>query len=273
MKPARFDYERPARLADAVALLQREDLVVKVLAGGQSLGPMLNLRLVRPGLLVDITAIPELKRVEESADSIVIGACVTHADIEDGRVPDIGGGALQRVARGIAYRAVRNRGTLGGSLVHADPSADWVSTLAALGAEVLVAGPAGRRGVPADAFMTSVFEVDLGPGEMVEAVRIPRLSSGARWGFHKLCRKTGEFAHAIGVVLQDPARDVCRVVLGATESRPVVLRDARPLFPDGGRLDVEAARRLLTASGHTDPLQNQTHLAALSRAVDKAHQP
>ena len=88
MKPSRFEYERPDALAGAIALTRREDVAVKILAGGQSLGPMLNLRLVQPDVLVDITGIPELKRVEEIADGIIVGACVTHAEIEDGRVPD-----------------------------------------------------------------------------------------------------------------------------------------------------------------------------------------
>lgn len=116
MKPARFDYERPADLGAALALLRQQDAVVKIVAGSQSLGPMLNLRLVQPDLLVDITGLPELKRVEIGDTHIVIGACVTHADIEDGRALDAGdatGAVLSLVARGIAYRAVRNRGTLG----------------------------------------------------------------------------------------------------------------------------------------------------------------
>ena len=94
MKPSRFAYERPADLAGAIALNRREDLVVKILAGGQSLGPMLNFRLAQPDMLVDITRIPELKRVEVSDEGITVGACVTHADFEDGRVPDVTGGAL-----------------------------------------------------------------------------------------------------------------------------------------------------------------------------------
>lgn len=272
MKPSRFDYERPADLASVIRHLQRDDIVVKIVAGSQSLGPMLNLRLVQPDLLVDITGIPELKRVEVSDDAIVIGACVTHADIEDGRVPDVTGGALSKVARGIAYRAVRNRGTIGGSIVHADPSADWISSLAAIGAEVLIAGPAGKRSMSIENFMTGVFETALESGEMLEAVRIPRLSKGALWGYHKLCRKTGEFAHAIGVVLQDPERSVCRVVVGATESKPIIVGDARSLFPDGRRLDINAAHALLTDAGHTDKLDNQIHIAALKRAVDRAEQ-
>ena len=108
----------------------------KIIAGGQSLGPMLNLRLVEPQLIVDITGLAELKQVERRGDELVLGACVTHADIEDGRIPDVTRGAMQGVAANIAYRAVRNRGTVGGSLSHADPAADWVSALSALGAKL-----------------------------------------------------------------------------------------------------------------------------------------
>src|SRR6185312_1436297 len=148
VKPVRFDYERPSDIATALALGAREDIVVKFLAGGQSLGPMLNLRLVQPDLLVDITAIPELKRFEQKGDVLFIGSCVTHADIEDGRVPDVTGGPMRAVAAGIAYRPVRNRGTIGGSLVHADPSADWITALAALGAQAVIRGPNGARRIP-----------------------------------------------------------------------------------------------------------------------------
>ncbi len=276
MKPTRFEYERPADLARAIALIRREDIAVKILAGGQSLGPMLNLRLVQPDMLVDITGIPELKRVEESADAIIVGACVTHADIEDARVPDVTNGALPDVARGIAYRAVRNRGTLGGSLAHADPAADWVASLAAIGARVLIRGPAGSRSLSIVDFVTGVFEVALGPGELLEAVRIPRLSRSARWGYYKICRKTGELAQAIGAFLHDPERSVLRAVLGATESMPIVLSDATTLFsgkPLGrlpGVFDTGAAERLLNAAGMTDPFDNQIHVVALKRAIEQA---
>src|SRR6185312_6202035 len=204
VKPVRFDYERPSDIATALALGAREDIVVKFLAGGQSLGPMLNLRLVQPDLLVDITAIAELKRIEEGADGITIGSCITHADIEDGRVPDVTRGALRTVAAGIAYRAVRNRGTIGGSLAHADPSADWISALAALGAEAIVQGVREERRIPVETLMAGVFECNLAAGEILSGIRIPRFSSAARWGYYKSCRKTGEFAHAIGAYLHDP---------------------------------------------------------------------
>lgn len=276
MKPTRFEYERPADLAGVMALIGREDIVAKILAGGQSLGPMLNLRLVQPDVLVDITGIAELKRVEEKDDALIVGACVTHADIEDLRVPDVTGGALPNVARGIAYRAVRNRGTLGGSLSHADPAADWVASLAAMGAEVMLRGPGGTRSLAIEDFVTGVFEVALTPSEILEAVRIPRLSRGARWGFCKVCRKTGELAQAIAAVLHDPERSVFRAVIGATESMPVVVADAASLFsgkPSGnspGVFDPGAAKRALNAAGMTDPIDTQIHVVALRRAIERA---
>jgi len=276
MKAARFEYECPTDTAAAIALAARSDLMVKFIAGGQSLGPMLNLRLAQPDVLVDLTGIAELTQVEETADSLSIGACVTHADIEDGRVPDLAGGVLRSVARGIAYRAVRNRGTIGGSIAHADPSADWISCLAALGASVVVRGASGRRSVPIEEFMLGVFETTLLSGELVEAVTVPRLSNQAKWGFYKVCRKTGEFANAIGAVLFDPARSVCRAVIGATESRPVVFADARELFrgrPEAGlstSFDQQPAREALAAAGVTDAIGQQIHLVALRRAIEQA---
>ena len=127
MKPVAFEYERATTLAEAADLLGHGDGFAKVLAGGQSLGPMLNLRLAQPDVLVDITSIPELTAVTDGRDAFEIGACVTHADIEDGRVADHTNGLLRHVAGRIAYRAVRNRGTIGGSIAHADPAADWIS--------------------------------------------------------------------------------------------------------------------------------------------------
>lgn len=274
MKPVRFDYARPTDLAAAVALAGRDDAVVKFLAGGQSLGPMLNLRLVQPDLLVDITAIAELKRVQQSADAITIGSCVTHADIEDGRVPDVTGGALRSVAAGIAYRAVRNRGTIGGSLAHADPSADWITALAALGAEAIVQGARQQRRIPVETLMTGVFECSLESGELLCGVQIRRLSPSARWGYYKHCRKTGELAHAIGAYLYDSDRAVCRAVIGATGGKPIVFADATALFDGkpGGALDRKRVDQAMAAQGLTDPIEQQIHFACLRRAIAQAHQ-
>jgi aerobic carbon-monoxide dehydrogenase medium subunit len=234
---------------------------------------MLNMRLVQPELIIDITALDELKRVDRQKDHLVIGACVTHADIEDGRVPDVTNGAMRTVAAGIAYRAVRNRGTIGGSLSNADPSADWVSALSALGAEAVILGPGGARTMPVEAYVTGALETALQPGEMLEAIRIPALSAAARWGYYKVCRKTGEYAHAIGAVLLDRSRNVFRAVIGATERKPLVLSDARALCGGTDNLadfDQDAATTMLQSAGMTDPLDRQIHAVALARAVRQA---
>jgi carbon-monoxide dehydrogenase medium subunit len=275
MKPAPFAYERPRDVASALAAMAG-DGVVKVMAGGQSLGPMLNLRLVAPDTIVDITGLAELKHVEVVGEELVIGACVTHADIEDGRIPDVTRGAMQRVAGAIAYRAVRNRGTIGGSLSHADPSADWVSTFAALGATLSLRSAKGARLVAMKDFMLGALESVLQPGEMLEAVRVPVMSPSARWGYVKSCRKTGEFAHAIGAVLINPEAGKARIVIGAVEAAPIIVENAEELF--GGRItsdfksrfDGRVADTLLSKAGMADAADRHIHVTILRRAVAEA---
>lgn len=275
MKPAPFAYERPRDVASALAAMAG-DGVVKIMAGGQSLGPMLNLRLVAPDTIVDITGLAELKHVEVTGDELVIGACVTHADIEDGRIPDVTRGAMQRVASAIAYRAVRNRGTVGGSLSHADPSADWVSTFAALGATLSLRSAGGVRHVAMKDFMLGALESVLQPGEMLEAVRVPVMSPSARWGYVKSCRKTGEFAHAIGAVLIDPEAGNARVVIGAVEAAPIIVENSEEMF--GGRItsdfnttfDGRIANALLSKAGMSDAVDRHMHVTVLRKAIAEA---
>jgi carbon-monoxide dehydrogenase medium subunit len=268
MKSAPFDYARPRDIAEAVRLLGATP-DAKVLAGGQTLGPMLNLRLAQPGLLVDITRIPELAAVEEGDNSLTIGAILTHAAIEDGHVPGPTGAILARVARGIGYRAVRTRGTIGGSLAHADPAADWLSCLVALGAEVFIDGAGSRRRLPVASLMRGAMESALEPDELIAAVHIPKCSPRARFGFHKICRKAGEFADAIGVVVDDPGRDFFRAVCGATSGRPLVVTRSEPQagVPSAGEV-----RALIEAAGFTgDGYELTLHVAALQRAWREAN--
>jgi carbon-monoxide dehydrogenase medium subunit len=276
MKPARFAYARPRDLAAALDLIAGEHGVIKIIAGGQSIGPMLNMRLVEPDLVVDIAGVPELRQAARDGDSLVLGACVTHADIEDGRVPDVTGGAMARVASAIAYRAIRNRGTVGGSLVHADPAADWVSALSALGAKVELASRAARRRLPLADFVVGALEVALHPGELLVAIRVPAVAAHSRWGYVKHCRKVGEFAHAIGCVLLDPVSRQGRAVIGAVEAPPIVIDDARALF--GGQItsdftacfDHAAADAALIDAGMTDAIDRHVHVTVLHRAVMQA---
>jgi aerobic carbon-monoxide dehydrogenase medium subunit len=276
MKAAAFAYERPTDLNTALALMAKADGTIKIIAGGQSLGPMLNLRLVEPDTIIDISGLAELKRAERDGDELVIGACVTHGDIEDGRIPDVTRGAMQRVASAIAYRAVRNRGTIGGSLSHADPAADGVSSLSGLGARVTLRSATGVRNLPIAKFITGALESALQPGEIVEAVRVPVMTPSAQWGYVKACRKVGEFAHAIAAVLIDPERATARVVLGALEAAPIVLSDAAALF--GGRVtgdfkqhfDARAADAVLIKAGVANAVDRHIHVAVLGRAINEA---
>jgi aerobic carbon-monoxide dehydrogenase medium subunit len=277
MKPARFVMERPRDLAAALSMIVGADETTKIMAGGQSLGPMLNLRLVEPDRVIDVSGVQELRRVDRADGSLVIGACVTHADIEDGRVPDVANGMLARVAAGIAYRAVRNRGTIGGSLAHADPAADWVSALSALGAEVEIASYARKsRSIGIGEFVLGALDVALAADELVTAVRVPVLPSSARWGYVKHSRKVGEFAEAIGAVVIDPEKGCGRAVIGAVEAAPVVIEDARILFRGAigpsfaGRFDASAADALLAAAGMSDPVGRHVHVTVLRRAVGRA---
>ena len=257
MKPVAFGLRRPSSLAEACVALRDPD--ARAMAGGQSLGPMLNFRLTRPGHVVAIAGVPELGGGSETQDAITLGACVTHAAIADGRTPDLPGSILARVAEHIAYRAVRNRGTIGGSLCHADPAADWPCVLLALGASVIVAGADGSRMVPLAGFITGAFRVGLAPGELVQAAYIPRPSAVARWGYYKACRKPGEFAHAMAAVLLDGTNR--RAVIGAVGGAPIVLHGA-----DVAQNAVQAA---LLDSG-LDAAGRHIQGVAFRRALDQA---
>ena len=165
---------------------------------------------------------------------------------------------MRHVAARIAYRAVRNRGTLGGSLSHADPAADWPSALALLGGSAIVYGPDGKREIALDRFVTGLFSTALRDGEVLTALRIPKLSAKARWGFWKFCRKAGEFAQAIGAALHDPERGITRAVIGALRAAPHVVANAGQCDPAA-----EAAKVC------DDPYERQLHAVALKRALSQ----
>jgi carbon-monoxide dehydrogenase medium subunit len=265
MKSCAFEYERPKDLSQAIALLKDEN--AKAAAGTQSLGPMLNLRILQPSLLVDLRFIQELLSSSEDRDSVTLGACVTHAQIEDGKVPDPTRGFMRRVAGDIAYRAVRNRGTIGGSLVHADPAADWPSTLTLLGAVALVAGPRGRREVPVERFISGLFQTELTHEEILVAIRIPKRSAAARFGYWKFCRKAGEFPQAIGAALRDPERNESRAVIGATGTSPFLISRAEVIVRKPDTAQCLAAADSAGLDG--DAYNHQLHAVALRRAVEQ----
>ena len=227
VKAAPFEYVRARDAAHAVELLATADRegFAKIIAGGQSLGPMLNLRLAEPDLLVDVRTCTDLRRHHDDGETILYGATVTHSEIEDGTVPDPCHGWLSKAARRIAYRAVRNRGTIGGSVAHADPAADWLVVLLLLRAEVVVLGPEGMRTTPLAEFVTGPFSTGLGTNDVLVGIRVARRSGRVRYGYRKTATKAGEFATAFCVALEDPERGESRAVVGAIERPPIVIDD------------------------------------------------
>ena len=273
MKSAKFDYAKTKDLYEALTALSDEELYVKVLAGSQSLGPMMNLRLVQPDRLIDIRGLEPLRKIERREDHLFIGALVTHAEIEDGRLPNTTDGMMAHVARGIGYRAVRNRGTIGGSIVHADPAADWPAALRALSAMVEIEGPKGVRLMAIDGFQLSAFTVALEENEIVVGIRIPLLSSTACWGYRKVSRKPGEFATSIGAFVHDPKTSAARLVLGATKGAPLELSNTAETVAasSGVGFDIDAACKAIIDSGEDfEPFELRIHAIALHRAVEDA---
>lgn len=268
MKPAELSYSRPATLAAALESLAEAGEHGRVISGGQSLGPMLNLRLAQPKRLIDISRIADLCSAAEEGDVLAIGACVTHARIEDGEIPETTGGLMTHVARGIAYRAVRNRGTIGGSLAHADPAADWLTTMIALDASVRIAGLQGTREVKVSDFVVGALDTTIAAGEIVTHVLVPHCSKEARWGHAKYAKKLGDFAQSLGIAVIDPARKLTRVVLGRRSEPPVIMTETSKLLGSGhapGGLEAAIAGDLKRASVETGDWS--MHRAIVTRAV------
>jgi carbon-monoxide dehydrogenase medium subunit len=178
------------------------------------------------------------------------------------------------VAANIAYRAVRNRGTLGGSLAHADPAADWVAVMCLLDAPIHLLGPEGERSIKASAFFTGPFTTALAGGEIITAVDVPRFSAEARWSYRKVCRKPGEFADAIGAVWVDPSRGIARAVMGAMSAMPYVIEGAAALALLQAPESAESAMSaLLDDAGVDEPYEREVHAEMLRRALADLQAP
>ena len=268
MKASRFDFATPQTAAAATAQLAAGNGATKPIAGAQSLGPMLNLRLARPERLLDVSMLPELREVRDTTNGTEIGAAITHAEIEDGDVVDPTNGWLRVAAANIAHRAVRNRGTVGGSLAHADPAADWVIVMTGLGAIVLIDGPQGRREVATNDLITGPFETALADDELITAVRIPKFSNDARWGYWKFVRQVGEFAKASATALIDPENNIARIAIGALGRQPLVLDAETTTSVIENR--IQPSEALASALPNRSPTELAMHSAALSKALAQA---
>jgi aerobic carbon-monoxide dehydrogenase medium subunit len=273
MKPAPFLYYRATSLEDAIAHLDDADTAVRPLAGGQSLVPMLNLRLAPAEKLVDLGRIESLKLAAEKDGEIWYGALVPHAAFEDRRVPDCSNGLMPYIGGQIAYRAIRTRGTIGGAISLADPAADWLTAAIALEAKIALVGPKGRRTLAASEFVTGTYMTALDHAELVEAIVVPRRPESERWGHYKAARKIGEYADSMAIALFDPDTRKARLVLGAASGAPLVLDRAAAEIgggADAARLSL-AIRDDLTSSGRSfSPAKLHLHNAVALRAIKNA---
>jgi CO/xanthine dehydrogenase FAD-binding subunit len=245
MKPAAFDYIAPNSLEAAVEAIAAANGDGKLLAGGQSLMPLLNFRMTRPTVVVDLMHIPGMSFIELKGDEVAIGAMTRHADLE---FSDLVASKLPVMAvamRHVAHLAIRNKGTIGGSLSHADPAAELPMLAVFYGATIKVQGSNGRREIAAEDFFVSALTNCLDPDEIVFEIDFPVLASHAGWAFEEVARRFGDFALAcIAVsfeVLDDGIADARVAVMGVADT-PRRLREAEQALK-GARRGPEAAAR------------------------------
>ncbi|BCB88754.1 FAD binding domain-containing protein [Phytohabitans suffuscus] len=194
MKPAPFEYARPRSLEEALAVLADDPDDTKVLAGGQSLVPMMNFRLARPRRLVDINLVPDLDGVETAGDRVRIGARTRHLALQNTDLPGPLGHLLRRAAVHIGHLPIRTRGTFGGSIAHSDAAAEWCLVAATLDAEMTVRGQArGVRTIPAADFFRAIFTTALEPDEILTSISLPALPGDYRTGIAEFARRAGDF--------------------------------------------------------------------------------
>lgn len=249
MKAPNIRYMRARSVVEASRVIADHDGDAIPLAGGQSLLPALNLRLAAPQLLVDIDNLEELRGTHLGADEIRLGALTRHAELLESPGLNRSQPMLPRAAMHIGHAAIRNRGTLGGSLAFADPAAELPACAVALDAIIVVVGPAGERELRAEAFFTGLMETALRPGELIVAVRIPVARSGSRYAFAELARRHGDFAVAgLAIAAEVEQGQICTaraVYFGCTNCARVAANVSAALV--GSELKAPACDALLEA--------------------------
>lgn len=272
MKAESFEYVRPGTVGQALSLLASWRGDARLMAGGQTLGPMLNMRVATPKCIIDLSKIDALRKMEDRQDSIIVGAAVTHSRFEDAAASSPTWRLLSSVASSIAYRAIRNRGTIGGSLAHADPAADWPATMMLLGARLTIAGARRTRVVDMKDFMHGPFRTAIEPDEVLTSIEFRTISADARWGYYKVCRKGGEYPDAIGAVLFDRLRNIQRIIVGALDVAPQLLESLAMIVGQQNRAP-ESQMILDAIAGIAPDLSDvdlQLHAAAVRRAIVQA---
>ncbi|MGI9145868.1 MAG: FAD binding domain-containing protein [Chloroflexota bacterium] len=283
MKPAPFDYVAPRSIADAVASLAEGGSDAKLLAGGQSLIPLLNFRLARPSLLIDLNRVEELMYIRPAAEGIAIGSMTRQASIErDARLMKLQPLLVEAIGW-VGHQAIRSRGTLGGSLAHADPAAELPAVAVCLEAQLRIVGPRGQRTVAAEDFFVGYLTTVLAPDEILVETWLPPLLSHTGQAWVEFARRHGDFALAgVAVSLRLDGEQVChaRIVLTGVGGKPARAREAETLLvggsvPERAGVAAEAARSAIDPDADIHATKEyRAHLAGVltERATRLAHE-
>ncbi|MDP4648880.1 MAG: xanthine dehydrogenase family protein subunit M [Ilumatobacteraceae bacterium] len=272
MIPAAFEYVRASSAAEAISLIGQHGSDAKFIAGGHSLLPMMKLRLAQPAVLVDISRISDLSYIKDAGDHIAIGAMTRHMDVEKSSVLAQHAPLLAHAASHVGDPQVRHRGTIGGSIAHADPASDLPATTLALGATYVVRGPSGTREIAASDFYKSFLESDLAEDEMLTEIRVPKMN-GAGWSFQKFNRRAQDWA-IVGVAAWRGANGsgVGLVNMGQT---PILASSVSSALAGGASIADAAALAVADAQPSADnnaTVEYRTHLAKVlvRRALEQA---
>lgn len=271
MKPAPFDYVRAESLDEALDVLHNEGADARVLAGGQSLVPMLNMRVAPLRVVVDIMRVPELKRIETAGTTIRVGAAVRQRELE--RLSDLAlyQPLLAAALPWIGHTQTRSRGTVCGSVAHADPSAELPLVLIALGGMVETTSQQQKRRIPAEAFFTGMMTTDLRDDEMIEAVQFPTARAGTGYAFREIARRHGDFATVACAAIVDAVS--ARLAVGGVADRPMARDLPLPGDPalddalDAFAWDLEARDDLHATAGYRRQLVRRIGRQTLEEAV------
>jgi CO/xanthine dehydrogenase FAD-binding subunit len=265
MKPSAFDYFDPKGVKEAIKLLERYGDEGKLLAGGQSLVPMMNFRVARPKVLIDINGIRALQYIRQSGKALAIGALTRESELEasqlvTGRCP-----ILAKAVSYIGHTAIRTRGTVGGSLAHADPSAEIPTVICALNGQMKVVGISGKRTLGPEEFFLTYLTTSLDPTEILVEVRVPTLPVGTGWSFMELSRRHGDFAIvAVAVVLYRGRAKACkeaRIALGGVAPTPIRAADAEGVLAGQKITEALIQEAAMKAAEATEP-ESDYHASA-----------
>ncbi len=266
MIPAPFDYRTAATADEAVSLLGEHGDEAKLLAGGQSLLPLMKLRLARPSLIVDIGRVTDLSYVREDGDGVAIGALTRHHDLTNDATLQRHCPIVAHVAGLVGDPQVRHRGTIGGSLAHGDPASDLPTVLLALDAQIVAQGPDGERRVPASEFFHGFFETALAPGEVMTEIRVPALPEGHGWHYEKFRRRKFDWAIVgVAAVVQRSNGTITDARVGLTNMGPAPMRASAVEQALRGAGPADAAEAAEAAAEGTAP-PSDTNASAEFRA-------